>query len=80
MIVGEVVLLSVVAVQVGASRRYDGPMGKSDRAFAFGLLGLLIGIGVDVSWWMNAILVLVAILTVWTIINRTSRALRELAD
>ena len=26
-------------------RRYDGPLGKSDRAFAFGLLGFLIGVG-----------------------------------
>ncbi len=25
---------------VGAERRYDGPMGKSDRAFVFGILGL----------------------------------------
>ena len=33
-------MAGVVAVQVGASRRYDGPMGKSDRAFAFGALAL----------------------------------------
>ncbi len=26
---------------VGASRRYDGPLGKSDRAFVFGALGSL---------------------------------------
>ena len=29
---------------VGASRRYDGPMGKSDRAFVFGALGLWVGL------------------------------------
>ena len=28
-------MTGVVAVQIGASRRYDGPMGKSDRAFVF---------------------------------------------
>ncbi len=30
---------------IGAPRRYDGPLGKSDRAFAFGLLAVLIGLG-----------------------------------
>ena len=35
----------VVAVQIGAARRYDGPMGKSDRAFVFGSLALLLGMG-----------------------------------
>ena len=29
----------VMGPMVGASRRYDGPMGKSDRAFCFGVLG-----------------------------------------
>ena len=40
-------MTGVVAVQVGASRRYDGPMGKSDRAFAFGILAILLGLGLD---------------------------------
>ena len=30
---------------VGASRRYDGPLGKSDRAFVFGALGLYVALG-----------------------------------
>lgn len=30
---------------VGASRQYQGPMGKSDRAFLFGALGLWVGLG-----------------------------------
>ena len=29
---------------VGAPRQYDGPLGKSDRAFLFGLLGLWLGL------------------------------------
>ncbi|MDF3025059.1 MAG: CDP-alcohol phosphatidyltransferase family protein, partial [Alphaproteobacteria bacterium] len=32
-------MTGVVGLQIGASRRYDGPMGKSDRAAAFGTLG-----------------------------------------
>lgn len=34
----------VLAQSIGAARRFDGPMGKSDRAFAFGLVALLIGV------------------------------------
>jgi len=36
----------VAAPQIGAGRRYDGPIGKSDRAVGFGLLALLLGLGV----------------------------------
>ena len=84
LLVVTVVLLSVltemagvVAVQIGASRRYDGPMGKSDRAFAFGLLALLLGIGLEPGWWANAGLVLVGILSAWTVVNRAVKALSE---
>jgi CDP-diacylglycerol--glycerol-3-phosphate 3-phosphatidyltransferase len=40
----------VCATLIDAPRRYDGPMGKSDRAFAFGLLGLLLGLGWAPDW------------------------------
>jgi CDP-diacylglycerol--glycerol-3-phosphate 3-phosphatidyltransferase len=70
-------MTGVVAVQIGASRRYDGPMGKSDRAFAFGLLAFLLGIGLDPGWWANAGLILVGLLSAWTIVNRAVRALKE---
>ncbi|EEG84197.1 hypothetical protein PROPEN_04978 [Proteus penneri ATCC 35198] len=32
--------LGVLAQTIHASRRYDGPMGKSDRAFIFGTIAL----------------------------------------
>ena len=72
-------MAGVVAVQIGASRRYDGPMGKSDRAFVFGLLALLLGVGLSPQWWANAGLVVVASLAALTVFNRSARALRELA-
>jgi CDP-diacylglycerol--glycerol-3-phosphate 3-phosphatidyltransferase len=72
-------MTGVVAVQVGASRRYDGPMGKSDRAFVFGLLALLLGLGLDLQWWDNAALAVVAALSVITVINRSLKALQELS-
>lgn len=70
-------MAGVVGVQIGASRRYDGPMGKSDRAFAFGLLALLLGLGVAPGRWTTAFLALVALLASLTIINRSRRALAE---
>lgn len=70
-------MAGVVGVQIGASRRYDGPMGKSDRAFAFGLLALLLGLGVAPGRWTTAFLGIVALLAALTIINRSRRALAE---
>ena len=71
-------MTGVVAVQIGASRRYDGPMGKSDRAFVFGLLATVLGFGLEAGGWINAGLALVAVLTAATIVNRARAALIEL--
>lgn len=70
-------LTGVVGLQIGASRRYDGPMGKSDRAFVFGALALLIACGVPPGRWLTAALGVVVALLVITIINRARRALAE---
>jgi CDP-diacylglycerol--glycerol-3-phosphate 3-phosphatidyltransferase len=71
-------MTGVVAVQIGASRRYDGPMGKSDRALAFGLLASVLSFGVEGGAWADAFLAVVAILTAVTIMNRARAALAEL--
>ena len=71
-------MTGITAVQIGATRRYDGPMGKSDRAFAFGLLATLLGVGVEPGVWANAGLWLVAFLSAATIVNRARAALGEL--
>ncbi|MDR0439970.1 MAG: CDP-alcohol phosphatidyltransferase family protein [Candidatus Accumulibacter sp.] len=49
--VGAVIVLAALSEMagalgpmIGAPRRYDGPMGKSDRAFLFGALGLWAGL------------------------------------
>src|ERR1700746_984358 len=47
-------MTGVVAVQIGASRRYDGPMGKSDRALVLGAAGLALGLGAPAERFMNA--------------------------
>lgn len=70
-------MTGVVAVQIGASRRYDGPMGKSDRAVAFGLFAVSLGCGLDPGGWANAGLAIVAMLTAVTVLNRARAALNE---
>ena len=68
----------VIGVQIGASRRYDGPFGKSDRAFAFGAIGLLLGGGVPAGAWLAWLLWAMVVLSAWTVINRAQHALAEL--
>jgi CDP-diacylglycerol--glycerol-3-phosphate 3-phosphatidyltransferase len=53
-------LTGLVGLQIGATRRYDGPMGKSDRAFVFGLFALLAGLRVPLAPWLTPALALAA--------------------
>lgn len=79
-VIGAVIVefTGVVAIQIGDQRRYDGPMGKSDRAFWIGALGVLIAARwADPSWTPYVIWVMVA-LSVLTVIRRARRALRSL--
>lgn len=72
-------MAGVVAIQIGVSRRYDGPMGKSDRAFTFGFIGLLLGFGVPAGRWLNIVLWIMAGLLFLTIFNRSRQALKAAA-
>lgn len=72
-------MAGVVAIQIGASRGYAGPMGKSDRAFVFGLMALLLGLGVLPGFWIQLLLSAVLVLLCLTIINRVRNALQEVA-
>ena len=72
-------MTGVVAVQIGASRRYDGPLGKSDRAFVFGLIALALAVGIEPGAWLDGLLILASALSATTIINRARHALAERA-
>ncbi len=61
----------------GGTRRYDGPMGKSDRAFAFGLLAVLIAVSALPAWWGVAYQGAIVGLLALTVYNRAARALAE---
>ena len=66
-------LAGVLGPMVGAPRRYDGPMGKSDRALIFGVLALYLGLGGTLPdaavWLMPALAVLIGC----SAVNRTRR-------
>lgn len=70
-------MAGVVAQTIGASRRYDGPFGKSDRALFFSVLALLVACGWIAPRWLGILFgaaVALAALTIW---RRGRAALRE---
>jgi len=81
---GTVIVLAVVSeyagvlgLLVGASRRYDGPMGKSDRAVVFGALGLAASVASPLPDWTSVAMPAVAGALVVTVVNRVRGGLRE---
>jgi CDP-diacylglycerol--glycerol-3-phosphate 3-phosphatidyltransferase len=70
-------MTGVICVQVGGARRYDGPFGKSDRAFVFGATGLVLGLGAQPGPWVTWLLVAMIVLSVATIVNRARRGLQQ---
>ena len=67
----------VLGLMVGAPRRYDGPMGKSDRAFVIGALGLALALGWISAWPVELVLVLTSMLCAWTVVRRVRAGLRH---
>ncbi len=68
----------ILGTVIGASRRYDGPMGKSDRAFVFSLIAIVLGCGVEAGIWLDLVWGVIVCLLAITIVNRGRRALEEL--
>jgi CDP-diacylglycerol--glycerol-3-phosphate 3-phosphatidyltransferase len=84
--VGAVIVLAIVGEgagilgrTVGVSRRYDGPVGKSDRAVLFGVLGLWIAFTCSLPDWLFWLMPLAALLLLLTIANRVRAGLAEAA-
>lgn len=69
----------VLGLLVGASRRYDGPLGKSDRALVLGALALAFGLGAEPAMWVNGLLATTAALSLATIVNRVRHGVAEAA-
>ena len=71
-------MTGVVTVQIGASRRYDGPLGKSDRAFLFGCIAFMLGVGIKPGVWIDVVLTVGLLLSLYTTYNRMRRGLQEI--
>lgn len=69
-------MTGVIGVQIGASRRYDGPFGKSDRAFFFGAFAVLL-VFFEPGRWSTVLIAFAAALGAATIVNRARMALKE---
>lgn len=70
-----------MAPMTGASRRCDGPMGKSDRALAFGVMAFWLGAGWELASWASILFPkLVLFMLALTIVNRVRNGLAEVAN
>ncbi|MBX6375276.1 MAG: alpha/beta fold hydrolase [Acetobacteraceae bacterium] len=86
--VGTVILLATLsefagvlaAADAGGARRYDGPLGKSDRALVFGALGLWAGIAGTLPEWLSWLMPVLALLLVMTTVNRVRSGLAAGVD
>jgi CDP-diacylglycerol--glycerol-3-phosphate 3-phosphatidyltransferase len=70
----------ILGPMVGASRRYDGPAGKSDRAVAFGGVALVLAFWTPPPLVIEGFFGLLLALLAWTVVHRVRGALREVAS
>ncbi|MCP8616285.1 CDP-alcohol phosphatidyltransferase family protein [Salirhabdus salicampi] len=73
-------MAGVLGKSIGASRRYDGPMGKSDRAFIFSVISLLLGLQVPIFPFVNYVLLIVASLILLNTYIRVKHAVAEVTN
>ena len=64
----------------GKTRRYDGPLGKSDRAFLFGVLGLVYVFVPTLPDFLYWLLWVVIILLIATCVKRVKSGLAEVSN
>lgn len=62
---------------IGSLRRYDGPMGKSDRAFIVGFISFLIFVHLNIIPYLHFVFYVCSILMLINIYNRITNGLKE---
>jgi CDP-diacylglycerol--glycerol-3-phosphate 3-phosphatidyltransferase len=67
----------VLGYALAVKRHYEGPMGKSDRAFLVGALTLATAYWSGLKFYWSWVLMVAAVLTVWTCFNRVKAILKE---
>jgi CDP-diacylglycerol--glycerol-3-phosphate 3-phosphatidyltransferase len=70
-------LAGALGPMVGASRRNDGPLGKSDRALVLAGLGLWIGLPGGLPLWATGVPWLLLALSSLTVLHRMGQGVRE---
>ncbi len=70
-------MAGILGICMGKTRRYDGPMGKSDRAVFLGCLGLLFGLGIIHSSGINIAIIVILPFLLLTIFNRIKATLAQ---
>ncbi|MBK6630542.1 MAG: CDP-alcohol phosphatidyltransferase family protein [Betaproteobacteria bacterium] len=70
-------MAGVLGQAVGAERRYDGPMGKSDRALVFGALGVWVGASAELPAWLFWLMPAMAAAITANIWNRIRSGLKQ---
>jgi CDP-diacylglycerol--glycerol-3-phosphate 3-phosphatidyltransferase len=71
-------MAGILGQTIGASRRYDGPFGKSDRAVLFGTLGVAVALWHPLPAWCGWLIPLAVGLTVFTTVRRVRMGLQEI--
>jgi CDP-diacylglycerol--glycerol-3-phosphate 3-phosphatidyltransferase len=61
---------------IGGERRYDGPMGKSDRALVVGVLCILFWFNAPIYHYLTWIWLLIFGLLIWSTLKRLTYAVR----
>ena len=69
--------VGIMGVQIGASRHYDGPMGKSDRAFWMSILAIVLVFVQIPHKYITIFTGIVSLLLIYTSYNRIAGALKE---
>lgn len=70
--------VGLLGIPLASTRRYDGPFGKSDRAFALGLIAVLLVFGAPIGAVALYIFPVLALLSLVTAINRARAALADI--
>lgn len=70
-------MTGVLALQIGASRRYDGPMGKSDRALWMSVVAIAMCLWPAGRRYFFWVFVLLSVMSIETVVNRARAALKE---
>lgn len=73
--------IGIMGCQINASRHYEGPMGKSDRAFYIGALCTVLAFYREIPViYLNWFTVIICLLLIYTSINRVRGELKEIAE